>query len=199
MIPCPKCGNTMVTRSGFSGSNFKYTCLYKVHFGLKYCDSKNLDGLKTDNYIMHLLLKLDEKELKRKLSLKKNTHLYNRISDKIFDNKSKISDLEKSKLKYIGYLQKLTPQAPLIKDIELKVTKINSQIKKITSENYDLETKLQADKNERISLEYIVDALKNLKANFDTMDFPTKKSLIRLIVKKLIWSDDKLVIIYNGS
>ncbi|KAK8835463.1 hypothetical protein M9Y10_004567 [Tritrichomonas musculus] len=199
MIPCPKCGHTMVIRCGQGGYDFCYVCSYKTNFGMKYCDSKNLNGPKTDNFIIRQLLELDEKELKRKICLKKNTHLYNKISDKIFDNKCKISNLEKSKFKFIDCLQKITPQSPLIKDIEIKVNKINSQIKKLTSENYDLETKLQSAKNEKLNLEYIVNSLKNLKANFHTMDFPTKKSLVKLIVKKLIWSDEKLNIIYNDG
>ena len=130
--------------------------------------------------------------------MKKNTHLYNKLDDKIFDNKCIISKLQKSKAQYINYLQKLNPQSPLIKDIEDKVSAINSQIKKMTSETYDLETQLRTTKNEKTDLEDIVNAFEKLKNNFDTMDFKTKKSLARLIVKKLVWNDDKLVIIYNG-
>ena len=130
--------------------------------------------------------------------MKKNTHRYNKIDDKIFDNKCTISKLQKSKERYINHLQKLLPQSPLIKDVENKVSDINNQIQKLTSETYDLETKLQAVKDEKIDLEYIVEAFTRLKNGFDSLDFATKKSLIKLIIEKLTWSDGELKLIYNS-
>ena len=128
MIPCPKCGHSMVIRCGQGGYDFSYVCSYKTNFGIKYCDSKNLNGPNTDKQIIQELFKLDIKELKNKIHMKKNTHRYNKIDDKIFDNKCTISKLQKSKERYINHLQKLLPQSPLIKDIENKVSDINNQI-----------------------------------------------------------------------
>lgn len=196
MIPCPKCGSPMYARKT-SENHFSYGCSRKDALGTAYCDFKNIKCLELDNQILQELFKLDIKDLKNKIHMKKNTHLYNKLDDKIFDNKYTISKLQNSKAQYINYLQKLSPQSPLIKDIEDKVSAINSQIKKMTSETYDLETKLRTTKNEKTDLEDIVNAFEKLKNNFDTMDFKTKKSLARLIVKKLVWNDDKLVIIYN--
>ena len=198
LIPCPKCGSTMRVRSANDGKYFYYSCSQKYEYGSKHCDCKSLNGIETDKQILQELFTIDIKDLRNKIHMKKNTHLYNKLDDKIFDTKYTISKLQNSKAQYINYLQKLNPQSPLIKDIEDKVSAINSQIKKMTSETYDLETKLRATKNEKTDLEEIVNAFEKLKNNFDTMDFKTKKSLARLIVKKLVWNDDKLVIIYNG-
>lgn len=198
MIPCPKCGHSMMIRSAQGHYDFNYVCSYKTNFGIKHCDSKNLNGPNTDNQILQELFNLDIKELKNKIHMKKNTHRYNKLDDKIFDNKCIVSKLQESKEKYINHLQKLSPQSPLIKDIEHKVSDINSQIQKLNSETYDLETKLQAVKDEKIDLEYMVDAFTRLKNNFDSLDFPTKKSLLKLIIEKLTWSDGKLKLIFNS-
>ena len=53
-------------------------------------------------------------------------------------------------------------------------------------------------KDEKIDLEYMVDAFTRLKNNFDSLDFPTKKSLLKLIIEKLTWSDGKLKLIFNS-
>lgn len=200
MIMCKECGQPMRMRTGTKGNNdFHYVCKNKAEYGLKYCHSKNLNGQAMDNFVIKELINLDDKNLNRIIHTKKVTQLNNKIEDQIFDTKCMISKLENTKSKYINYLQRLTPQSPLLKDIELKVKTINAEIGDLSSKIYNLENQLQTAKSEKTNLEYIISALKNLKSNFDTIDFPTKKSLVRLIVKKLIWSDNRWNIIFNGG
>lgn len=197
MICCPQCGSAMYAKKALH-NKFYYICSNKMHWGKSRCNAKNIDGQNLDQEILQEILKLDINELKNKNHMKKNTHVYNKLDDQIYNNKYTISKLKDSKSHYITYLQRLDSTSPLINDIENEVSSINSQISKLTSETYDLETKLRKNQNEKIDLENMIKTFEELKNNFNTLDFKTKKSLARLLVEKITWYYGKPVVIYNG-
>ena len=121
----------------------------------------------------------------------------NAIDDKIYEAKLEISKLKKYKSNLLKHLSNSEIGSTLSEEIELEVKKINRKINTLKSTIENLNSELSANSQNKKNLELVVEALKKLQSRFSELNFDEKKSLVRLIVNKIVWSGDCWNIIFN--
>lgn len=198
---CPLCGSKMRTRSSWNDdvNNFFYVCSKKWMQGYKVCPSNNLKGKDFDSSIIEFLLNYDIIKLKKRLNIRKYSLRSNKVEDKLEDLKFALVDLEKKKSDYISKILQVKFSPTLVKEIEKRVENLNDEIRKIKSQKEDISTQLEISKTEKMNVLQIVDNLTFFQKNFHTLDLVTKKSLIRLIINKIVWNGKKWEVIFNGE
>ena len=202
MIECGLCDEKFIVKSDGRPNRrylFGYTCKKKDKFGVNICPSKNLPGKKTEEQVISYIMNFDENKLKKDLNIKKFSRKVNKFHDKSEELKFEILGLEKEKDKYIDYLKKLTPESPLLKDIELKVLKLNQQIEKFESQKSVYDAQFDMASHEKTDVEQVLKHLAYFKKNFHNLDLDEKKSLLRLVINKLTWNGNELKIFLNGE
>lgn len=202
LIRCEKCGEHMFIRSNSRCNkkmNFSYVCRKKDRLGIKMCDIKNLSGPETDKQVINYIMNFDENKLKKDLNIRKYTRKVNKFDDKLDEIKCEIEKLENEKNIYLNHLKKISPSSPLLKDIEIKVGNINTQIEKLEVQKQNCRSQFNSAENEKTDVEQILKNLRYFKTNFHNLDFDAKKSLLRLVVNKLTWNGSDLKILLNGE
>ena len=144
-------------------------------------------------------MNFDEDKLKKDLNIKNHTRKVNKFQDKIDEIKFEVEKLENEKNIYLNHLKRIAPSSPLLKDIEIKVGNINKQIEKLEVQKQNYKSQFEFAENEKIDVERILKNLSFFKKNFYTLDFDTKKSLLRLVLNKLTWNGQNLKILLNGQ
>ena len=199
LIVCPLCGSKMMTKNGRRCEIYYYLCSSKKHFGPHSCNFKNLNGKQTDNLVINYLMKYDENQLKNDLNIETQTTKVSKLLDNIYDINSKILSLNHDKEKYLDYLKTITSASPLFKDIEIKFVKINDQIKNLELQKRKQQFELSIAQTQKADVQQILKNLRYFKSNFFDLDLLAKKSLLRLIVEHITWSDEKLTIKFKGE
>ena len=133
------------------------------------------------------------------LIIETQTTKVSKLLDNIDDINSKIYSLNYDKEKYLDYLKTITSASPLFKDIEIKFAKINDQIKNLELQKRKQQLELSIAQTQKADVQQILKNLRYFKSNFFNLDLLAKKSLLRLIVEQITWSDEKLTIKFKGE
>lgn len=176
---------------------FKYVCKNKLIHGAKHFNCENVDGNYMDKYVLDYLLKMDLRSLKQKIHMKRVNQRANAIDDKIYETKLEISKLKKYKSNLLKHLSNGEIGSTLSEEIESEIKKINRKINTLKSTIENLNSELSANSQNKKNLELVIEALKKLQSRFSELNFDEKKSLVRLIVNKIVWSGDCWNIIFN--
>ena len=187
LIKCKKCGSFMRPRLRKTyyreKRNYSYLCELKEKSRKILCDTKNIDGIKTDNIIINEIFKIKvpsnliKKILRKKINKKNNDNL-----EKLYrENEIKIKNL----------IKKLT-----VIDIEL-IEDIQKEIKKIKQENTKIKEKINKEK-QKIDKNKIIEISKSIIENhmkyFNNLNLINKKTLIRMIIEKVEIEDKNIYI-----
>ncbi len=140
-----------------------------------------------------------EDKPKKNLNIETQNTKVSKLLDNIDDINSKILSLNHDKEKYLDYLKTITSASPLFKDIEIKFAKINDQVKNLELQKRKQQFELSIAQTQKADVQQILKNLRYFKSNFFNLDLLAKKSLLRLIVEQITWSDEKLTIKFKGE
>jgi len=207
IIECTHCGgcvmfsklDTRYNKESENDRRFGYYCRNKLRYGLKICSGKNLIGKNTDEEVIKYLMNYNENDLRKGLDIKRFTRKANKFKDKAEEVHFKIMELKNQQDKYIEHLLTVDKRSPLIKKVEVKVQELEKQIENLQAQKRVYETQSEFAFDEKTNVELVIKNLKFFKENFYSLDFDEKKSLLRLILKKISWNGNKLDIILNGQ
>lgn len=169
-----KCGANMNIMYAKTKTKFYYKCGRKIkNIGL--CQSKNLNGLKTDQEIINIL-----KDIK-----------VNKNKIPTLGKQNDTGNLEKEKKKLKGQIDSLTKQLSQnptssaskyiiksIEDLDNRISKINNQLLNNT-----------ANKKNANDLIKTVNVFLD---SFDSLELPEKKRILQMIFKRIVWDGDAL-------
>lgn len=201
LLFCPKCNSKMSVKTNYQSANrpFYYICRKKLDNGCSFCNSKNFAGHKTDKKIIDYLMHFDEKELKKKLHFRKHTQQLNKITDQSEEIHFQIIELKEQQQKYLKHLLKVSPDSPFALKVQDAINSIDLKIKNLQSQKADLNFQLKVAQDNKSTVEQVVKNLSYFKHNFSSLDTKQKKSLLRLIIDKIIWNNGDFDIIFNYS
>ena len=200
LVLCKNCNAKMhITSKAGDNKIYYYLCSAKKKYGRNQFPCKNIRCSEVDNFVLDYLRKLEPKVLRQKIHMKSITHKENMLDDEIFSLKDTIAELRQSKSKLLKHLENLPIGSSLIKEIENKVKQINKKIQDTKSKVEDLMIQKRENSNKRKDLDHIVDALKKLQKDFSTLTFDEKKPLVKLIVNKVVWTNDNWNVVFNNQ
>lgn len=202
LVCCGLCGSRMEVMTDYRSKDnkrFYYTCGTKNNKGKDFCKSKNLNGRLTDDKVINTIMNFDEKTLRKKLRSRKFSQAINKFKDQAEELHFQIIELQEQQDKYIKHLLKVSPDSPYVLKIQNAVNNIENKIEKLKLQKADFENKSQNAIEDKTDIDHVIKNINYLRENFYNLETDEKKSLLRLIIDKIIWNNEDLKIILNGE
>ncbi len=203
LIYCDKCGNRMFAkqRSG-KGANpdlFDYLCQSKMRGGLELCNSQNLCGQQTDNMVWEQLINSTSENSniyklleKLKLDFKENLKVdpLTGIYEKIKKNDEEMCNL-------VNIISQGNIGSAFIQKINSRIAELDQELSGLNQEREQLQKNVNRTIHNEAQVNMIARELSSLKTNFNTLSVYEKRSLIKLLIKKIVWDESDLHIFIN--
>ena len=205
LIFCGKCQSRMFAkqRSGKSGNRdlYDYICNNKLRGGLALCDCQNINGQQADDLVCEYLMqytnessgiyKLLEK-LKRDLQRQVHKSPMADIEERIKKCNSEIENL-------INTLSHGNLGTAFIERINARITELDKELSALEGEQACLQKDISVISDREIQVDMLSAALSSFKDNFDRLSIEEKRTLIKLMVKKIVWDGKDLHIFIDGE
>ena len=208
MVRCSKCNSRMFAhqryKSNLAGDGrpemFYYICDAKKRGGIAKCDCENIIGQEADEIIcQYLTQELDDSsdiyryldKLKKEATPQKNENPLETIDKKIKKCESDLKNL----LQAI----KLGATAALVKQINEEAAELESELKSLQARRLVIEKEADIVADKELQVDLITEALSDLKTNFDTLTIYEKRTIIKLLVKEIVWDGENFNIFIYGE
>jgi len=205
LIYCEKCGNRMFAKHR-TGKNKKsnlydYICNGKISGGVKLCNCQNINGYQADDMICDFLMSYDNKnsdiyklleQLKIELNEQSNEDAIKAVEQNIKKCNDEIDNL-------INISSKQNIDTAFIKRINTKINTLDKELSNLNQKYEELQKGSDILDEKQIQINMILKVLSSLKNNFSKLSIQDKRTLIKIIVKKIIWDGSDFHIFINGG
>ena len=190
-------------RSGKGGNRelYDYICNNKLRGGLDLCDCQNLNGQQADDIVCEYLMQYTDEnsgiyklleKLKRDLQGQTQKSPVAVIDDKIKKCNSEIDNL-------INTLSHGNLGAAFIERVNARITELDKELASMKEEKARLQKDVNIIADREIQVDMLSTALSSFKDNFYTLTIEEKRTLIKLMVKKIVWDGKDLHIFIDGE
>jgi site-specific DNA recombinase len=204
-IFCSKCQSRMFAkrRSGKSGNRdlYDYICNNKLRGGLALCDCQNINGQQADDLVCQYLMeytnensgiyKLLEK-LKRNLQMQVPKSPTADIDERIKKCSSEIENL-------INTLSHGNLGTAFIERINARITELDNELSSLKDHQAYLQKDINVISDKEIQVDMLSTALSSFKDSFVRLSIEEKRTLIKLMVKKIVWDGKDLHVYIYGQ
>lgn len=204
LIYCNKCGSRMFAKNrtgrGANKETFDYICNNKLRGNVQLCDCQNINGLLADDTVCEYLINYTNvnSEIYSILNKRKN-QTKESLDNPITSIEEKIKKLNTEMDNLINTLSTNNLGEAFIQRINVRITEIDKEITELSNNKKYLEKDLNALNNQELQYDVIINLLSSLKNNYKTLSIYDKRTLIKMIVQKIIWDGQDLhIFIYGG-
>ena len=203
MIYCDKCGGRMFSkpRSGNVNGLFDYICDRKLRGGKTVCDCQNIGGMQADNLVCNALMSYTEEsseiyplleKLKRDIQHENRQEPIALLEGQITKRNAELSNL-------MNTLSGGNLAAAFIERVNSRVSELDGEVKELEREKLRLTRQAEGQSDSELQLDLLANALSSLKGYFPQLSVYEKRTLIRLITRKLVWDGRDLHIFIDGG
>ena len=190
-------------RSGKSGNRdlYDYICNNKLRGGLALCDCQNINGQQADDLVCQYLMeytnensgiyKLLEK-LKRNLQMQVPKSPTADIDERIKKCSSEIENL-------INTLSHGNLGTAFIERINARITELDNELSSLKDHQAYLQKDINVISDKEIQVDMLSTALSSFKDSFVRLSIEEKRTLIKLMVKKIVWDGKDLHVYIYGQ
>ncbi len=205
LIFCGKCQSRMFAKQrSYKSRNrdlYDYICNNKLRGGLALCDCQNINGQQADDLVCEYLMqytnensgiyKLLEK-LKRDLQGQVQKNPIADIDERIKKCNNEIENL-------INTLSHGNLGSAFIERINSRITELDKELSSLKDEQACLQKDINVIGDREVQVDMLSTALSSFKDNFDKLSIEEKRTLIKLMVKKIVWDGKDLHIFIDGE
>lgn len=207
LIFCEKCGKRLFAKRGLTGKRkeesdrFYYMCNSKMRGGACLCDVPNVNGKDADQMVCDYLMEYTEQnssifklldKLKQELTEQEREAPGVSIEARLKKCSDEINNL-------VTTLSEGNLNTALIQRINSRVSELDAEQKALLVEKERIQKEASQLANREIQIDMIAGALGSLKNYFDLMTIHEKRTLIRLLIKKITWDGQDLHIFLDGE
>lgn len=205
LITCRKCGNRLFAkqRSG-KGANpdlYDYVCSSKLRGGTSLCDCQNINGQQADDMVCEYLMKYaDESSSIYKLLEKLKHDLQGQTRE------NPISGMEAQMKKcndemdhLVSTLSQGNLGSAFIERVNARINELDQKLSDLTKERERLQKDADDVADRELQVDMLAAALGSLKNNFHILSVHEKRTLIKLLVQKIVWDGKDLHIFMGGE
>lgn len=205
LITCKQCQSRMFAKrrssKGHNQTAFDYICSNKLRGGTALCNCKNLNGMQADDLVCEHLCNFAKpsykfyhllEELKCKLQAQEQ-------DDPIADIDKKIDHYTKEIDHFINILSQGAASPSVVKKVNLKVSALDDNIASLKTEKTAREQELSLTSEQELQIDMLSTTLASFNDHFDILTIQEKRTLIKLIVKKIVWDGTALHIFIDGD
>ena len=205
LIFCEKCGSRMFAKMRRSKNaktkSFDYMCNSKMRGGTGLCDSQNINGQQADDMVCEYLMKYTDEnsgiyKLLEKLKKDVSGQSWENPLDTVNTRIKKCND-EMDNL--VNTLSQGNLGTSFIQRVNARITELDKELGELTAEQNRLQKDNRIIADKEVQIDMIAAALSSLKNNFNDLSVHEKRTLIRLLVKKIVWDGKDLYIFLDGE
>ena len=202
MIYCQKCGCRMFAKTRHQNPKlFDYICQSKLRGGTALCDCQNIGGIQADDKVCEYLMSYTDvnSSIYKMLEKLKHDLREEKIESPIDLAESQIKKCNEEMDNLVSSLTHQGKNAVLVQRVNQKMTELDQELSKLKKER----DRLLKNDNQFIDKEMQIDllaaALSSLKNYFHVISIHEKRTLIKLLVKKIVWDGKDLHIFIDGE
>lgn len=205
LIYCEKCGSRLFAKArsgkGATPGLFDYVCSSKLRGGTELCDCQNIGGQQADDMVCDYLMKYTDEsssiykmleKLKRDLQGQKQESPLESIEARM----SKCNDEMDNLVRTLSQ-RDLSPA--FIQRVNIRIGELDKELSSLAQERERLQGNAERLADKAIQVDMLAAALSSLKNNFANLSIHEKRTLIRLLVKKIVWDGRDLHIFMDGE
>ncbi|MTK07443.1 MAG: recombinase family protein [Hungatella sp.] len=205
LIYCDKCKSRMFAkqRSSKTKNNelYDYICNNKLRGGMDLCNCQNINGQQADDLVCEYLMQYTNESsgiykllerLKNDLQGQTQKNPVAVIEDKIKKCNSEIENL-------INTLSHGNLGAAFIERVNSKITELDNELTSLKEEQNRLQKDTDNIADRKIQVDMLSIALSSFKDNYNMLSMEEKRTLIKLMVKKIVWDGKDLHIFIDGE
>lgn len=205
LIFCEKCGSRMFAkqRSG-KGANpalFDYVCNSKLRGGTELCGCQNINGPQADDMVCEYLMRYTDESSGIYRLLEKLRQDMGKQNDQdplgAIDARIKKCSDEMDNL--IRALSQGNMGAAFIQRVNVRVGELDRELSELEAERARLQKDVSLITDKEIQVDMLAGALSSLKTYFKELTLPEKRTLIKLLVQKIVWDGRDLQIFMDGE
>lgn len=195
IIYCNKCNSRMFAKQRSANHDqYDYICNSKLRGGIELCNCKNINGREADDMIYEALLPyMNEnsqiftllEKLKRELQKQIPKNPYTLIDDKLKKCTDEIDNL-------INLLSNKNLGVAFIERVNERIKALDEEIISLQKEKTRVKKEEDNKINRFVQLESMSQSLSDIMFNHNMMSVEEKRTLIKLMVSKIIWDETKL-------
>jgi site-specific DNA recombinase len=202
MIRCSKCGSRMFAHTRYKDNHehFYYICTNKKRGGVAQCDCDNLIGAETDAIVcQYLTQELNESsDIYRYLDKLKGEVTPRKQENPIESIDKRIKQKQAEKKNLLQALR-LGATAALVQQINQEAAELDEELKSLESQRTTVEKESEVITNQELQVDLITEALTDLKQNFHSLTLYEKRTIIKLLVKEIVWDGENFNIFIYGE
>lgn len=189
LIKCSKCGSNMVIRK--NATSYFYVCSGKVNRIENICDCKNIKVSDVDRLVLSQIDVFSKdmlsKELEAVLKEVKENNFEDNTLNKLMDQLEEKKKISSGLIKRVA----LAPTEEIAEMFMQQITEINKETKEIESRIESIKNKEESKKIDKDNLMIFISSLKDFRKSIEsTEDIMQKRSLIKTIIKKVVWNPE---------
>ncbi len=205
LIYCDKCNNRMFAkqRSGKCGNPdlYDYVCSSKLRGGTSLCDCQNIGGQQADDIVCEYLMKYtDESSSIFKLLEKLKRDLQGQTRENpIISIEARIKKCNEEMDNLVNTLSQGNLGSAFIQRVNARISELDKELSELLKERERLQKDVNLIADKEIQVDMLAVALASLKNNFNSLSIHDKRTLIKLLVKKIVWDGKDLHIFIDGE
>lgn len=203
LITCGKCGGRMFSkiRSGSVNGLFDYVCNRKLRGGTTFCDCQNIAGLQADDLVCKRLMDYAEsgpetdpllQKLKREIQQEDRQQPIAVIEERIAKRDAEMNNL-------MATLANGSFAQAFVERVNARAAELDSELKELTREKARLIQAENGQDEAALQLDLLAGALSSLKGYFPQLSVYEKRTLIRILVSRIVWDGQDFHIFMHGG
>lgn len=205
LIYCEKCGSRLFAKArsgkGATPGLFDYVCSSKLRGGTELCDCQNIGGQQADDMVCDYLMKYtDESSSIYKLLEKLKHDLQGQKQESPLEStEARMSKCNDEMDNLVRTLSQRDLSPAFIQRVNIRIGELDKELSSLVQEREQLQGNADRLADQSIQVELLAAALSSLKNNFANLSIHEKRTLIRLLVKKIVWDGRDLHIFMDGE
>ncbi|MBS5725067.1 MAG: recombinase family protein [Clostridiales bacterium] len=205
LIYCEKCGSRLFAKArsgkGATPGLFDYVCSSKLRGGTELCDCQNIGGQQADDMVCDYLMKYtDESSSIYKLLEKLKHDLQGQKQESPLESmEARMSKCNEEMDNLVRTLSQRDLSPAFIQRVNIRIGELDKELSSLAQERERLQSHAERLADKAIQVELLAAALSSLKNNFANLSIHEKRTLIRLLVQKIVWDGKDLHIFLDGE
>lgn len=201
LIYCNKCGNRMFAKPRTGKDMYDYICSSKLRGGNALCDCQNIGGQQADDMVCEYLMdytnessdiyKLLEK-LKRDLQSQPHEDARSSIDAQMKKCNDEMDHL-------VHALSQKNYSPAFTQRVNQRIEELDKEVSTLTKKREQLEKESEFNADKELQIDLLAGVLASLKDNFHILSVHEKRTLIKLLVQKIVWDGSDLHIFIYGE
>lgn len=205
LIYCKKCGSRMFAKprsgKGAYPDRYDYMCNSKLRGGTELCNGQNLGGQQTDDMVCSYLTQFVEEHSRMyPLLAKLKQDIIGQVQeDPIAVISARMKKCNDEMDNLIRTLSQRNVGTALVQRVNVRVSELDRELSNLEAQRKQLQVDADSMMQREMQIDRLVSALSSLKSHFKELSVYEKRTLIKLLVQKIVWDGENLHIYLDGE